>query len=241
MALFAFSTEPLASDVPFSMSRFGAPAETAVAGVDVRTHSGRDEPEWLAGWRTGALRAMADVDLTEPGRLDEAGHCHSIMIEVSDPADLAHLQGAWSVARWLVARGCFAVLDAHARRWWDGTTLTAWPPERPFDLGTEVSVTLESQETEGFGYVMHTCGMAKFARPDLITGVLLSAARPTHRVMRALAGRFAAGEIITPGETLPLDGGKEFSLAAYRPGDNAPEVNLNNDALLLIPAADAGR
>jgi hypothetical protein len=207
-----------------------------VAGVDVRTHAGADDRDWLDGWRTGPLRTIADRDLPDAGRLDEARYCHSIMVDVPDPQDLGHLQAAWAVARWLVARGSFAVLDAHAHRWWDGTVLAGWSPQRPFTLDNEITFVAESEPAGGFGHAMHIRGLAKFARPDLITGTHPAAIGLMHQVMQALAARLAAGSRVAPGQVLKIDAGLEFTLAAYQPDINAPQVNLNNEAVLLVPA-----
>ena len=236
IVLFAFSTDPLATDIELSAARFGVPSRDAIAGADVQTHARDEDPQWFDELRTGGLRAIADGDLPDAGRLDTARYCHSIQVDLDDPPDLGHLQAAWAVAGWLVSRGCFAVLDAHACRWLDQATVTALVPRRPFGLDAEVRFMFENQPTPGFGHAMHTRGMVKFARPDLICGVTPNEARLLERVLRRLAQMSADGAVVTVGQRMRADEQHIFRTVAYEPDVNAPQVNLNNEALLIVAA-----
>jgi hypothetical protein len=234
--LIAFSTEPLAAEVPLSASEFGIPSEEAAAPLDVRTHARADDPEWFDGWVTGALRRGAEKELTEPDRLDRATHCHTIAASVDDPPDLGVLQAAWAVARWLVARGCFALLDGGCARWMDGTALTALAPDRPFDFDAEVSFVFETDATGDLGHLLHTRGMAKFARPDLLTFADPADVQIHYQVLHTIAITLAEGTVMRPDQLIRFDGEHAFGLVAYEPDGNAPDVGLNNDGLLVVPA-----
>jgi hypothetical protein len=231
--LVAFSPGPLADAGPLSMSRFGAPTEQSVRGLDMRTHAAEEDPDWFDGWRTGALATMAAAQLPDAGRLDTAGYCHAVRADVPDPPDLGHLQAAWAATRWLVERGCFAVLDAHAGRWRDGPALSALAPDRPFDLGDEITIVFETDETPGFGHAMHTRGMAKFARPDLMAAADPGNADRLAQVIHQLASALADGDTVAPGQGVDVDGRDSYRLVSYQPGVNAPEVHLNNEGYLL--------
>jgi hypothetical protein len=231
--LVTFSEAPLADGVPFSKGRFGVPTEAAASSLDVRTYTRDDDPEWFDGWRTGAIASIAASQLTDGGRLQSARYCHSVTTRVTDPPDHGHVQVAWAAARWLVERGCFAVLDAHAGRWHDGARVAALAPDRPFDLGAEVTMVFETDRTPGFGHAIHTRGMAKFARPDVMAAAEPDTADMLAQVVHHLAQALADGETLAPGQAVDVDGQHEFSLERYRPGANAPEVHLNNEGYLL--------
>jgi hypothetical protein len=231
--LVAFSEAPLADGVPFSMSRYGVPTEAAASSLDTRTHARDDDPEWFDGWRTGAIASIAASQLTDGGRLGSARFCHSATARVTDPPDHGHIQAAWAAARSFVERGCFAVLDAHAGRWHDGARVAALAPDRPFDLGAEVTMVFETDRTPDFGHPIHTRGMAKFARPDLMAAAEPDTADMLAQVLHHLAQALADGETLSPGQAIDVDGRHEGSLMPYQPGVNAPEVHLNNEGYLL--------
>jgi hypothetical protein len=233
VALFAFSTDPVATDREFSMAQFGAPSAQSVGAVNVRSHEDHEDRAWFDGFRTGPLRTIAARDLPDADRLDAARFCHSVTVDVPDPVDLSHLQAAWAIARWLVDGGCFAVLDGFATTWHDAKKLSAWSPDRPFNLVDEVTLTIETEPSDGFGHAVHTRGLAKFARPDLILGATPDEFEVAQLVLRALAGRMADGAIVEPGQTVGGNG-RMFHVTRYAPGLNGPEVNLNNEGLLLV-------
>lgn len=224
LRLLAFSAQPL-------------PFDADSTGLDV---TGHDDPAWLDGWRTGAWRDAPGFDLIAAGELSAAGHAVSIAADVPDPADLGHLQAAWALAQDLVAVGAFAVLDATAGRWLDAEQLGSWPLPRAFDLDEEITVELLTRGTGDFGAVLHTRGMAKFARPDIVALVRPGTARAVNRVVRQLAGLLAEGGTAIAGQRLgagdpALGGAAAFHLAVYEPNVNAPDLALPNDALLMLP------
>ncbi|GAA1825815.1 hypothetical protein GCM10009682_51930 [Luedemannella flava] len=233
--LLAFAPGPL-PDLSINPGEYGLPAGDHLAALTVTAH---DDPGQLDQWRAGAWRAGAEQDLVDARRLDAATHCVTIEADLPDPADLGHLQAAWALAQGLVAHGAFAVLDAHAGRWVDAALLETWPPERPFDLDEEVNVVLRTDGTDGFGHVLFTRGMAKFARPDIVAVVRPGMARMVNRVVRQLAGMLAEGGTAIPGQRLgagdpSLGGAAAFHLAVYDPPSNAPALPLSNDALLVV-------
>lgn len=193
-------------------------------------------PDVLPFWRAIlGYRERGDlpVDLSDPARLDAVTHLYDVRIQIGDPADLTHLQLAWAVAAGLVRAGCHTILDAHAITWLDGDSVAALPADRPFALGHEISILAETDLTAGFGHAVHTRGMHKFARPDLITGVPAEEIEYTGRVLNHLAGRLAEGAVLVPGQVLRLGDDHTMELSAYRPDGNVPEVHLNNHGLLI--------
>lgn len=166
VTLFVFGA--LTEDVPMSLSRFGVPDPGALELCDVRHHTRAADPRWFDGWRSGSLRNIARIDLGDGAAvLDAATELHSISVAITDPPDLRYLQAAWALARYFVARGASAVLDAHAIAFTAGSALP--PAGGPLDVAHEVRVVYETESTRpDQAHALHTRGMRKFGAPDLI-------------------------------------------------------------------------
>jgi hypothetical protein len=108
----------------------------------------------------------------------------------------------------------------------------AWPGDRPFDFDREVKVIIE---TGGDDTLVHTRGMAKFARPDVLVTKRMTRPAFAARVVRAMGRRLAGGEVAPLNTVVRIDGIPRFRVYPYEPDVNAPQVNLNNEGLLLIP------
>jgi len=209
------------------------PRSAPVADLELVCHSYRESPEWIDGYRTGAMRNIAETRLSDPARLDAATHCYAVRLEIEDPADLSHLQLAWACAAGLARLGCHTILDAYAIKWRDGDRVADLPADRPFAIQNEIGIVAENPPTPGFGHVVHTRGMLKFARPDLITGVPAERIEYTGRVLNHLGRLLAEGAVLRAGQVLRFDGEYAIELEAYQPDGNAPEVHLNNEGLLI--------
>lgn len=214
----------------------GVPDGVPVEALDVRLHRREEDPGWLDGWRTGALRALATQQMGRLDELDAAERCCSVTVEVDDPADLTHLQLAWAVAAGLVRAGAGTVLDVHAATWRAGEAVAGLAPERSFTVQEEISLVAETSAQRGFGHVIHTRGLAKVGRPDLIAGVPAERLEHTGRVLNHLARMLAEGHVLEPGQRFRFDGSRTLTVGPYVPGGTVPEVNLNNDGLLLTDA-----
>jgi hypothetical protein len=234
VALVAFADDDiLGTDADLRLSGTVPPGAPVVA-LDFRGHHVSDSAEWIDGWRTGGIRTVAERDLGDPARLDAAKYCYMASIEVDDPADLTHLQLAWAVASALARKGAFAVLDVYAVSWWAGPAVAALAPDRPFTVQQEVSLTAETDPTPGFGHTVHTRGLIKVGRPDLITGVPVDDIQHTAQILNHLGRMLAEGHLIEPGQQFRFDGERTLRVEPYAPGDNAPDVGLNNHGLLLV-------
>ena len=231
--LLTFSAGPLATGVPFSESRYGAPRAELIKALDLRSLAREDDPTWFDGWRTGGLRSIAARELTNVSVLDEVAFAHAITCEIADAKDLAYLQTAWAAAIWFVERGASVVLDLHACQWHEDSELASLEPHRSFDLDHEVSFIVEADASAGIGHVMHTRGLAKFARPDLVATVKTKGLATTEVALRRVAASFVQGATIAPGQRISVNDNVSLSFDAYAPGKNAPDVHLNNDGLLL--------
>ncbi|WP_394838705.1 hypothetical protein LVJ94_17585 [Pendulispora rubella] len=188
-----------------------------------------------SGWAERAKAAQRELleEAAKYGIIGEAEFVHSVSIELDDPASLGHLQAAWAAAIWLTERGSSVTLDAHASRWHESDAVARLEPNRAFDLDHEVNFVAEADATPGLGHVMHTRGLLKFARPDLVTAVALQAMTSTEPVIRRLAEWFVNGAMVAPGHRFDLDDHLAVSFEPYTPGRNAPDVHLNNDGIYM--------
>lgn len=237
VALVVFHQGPLAAAEPLSLAQYGAPSRAAVDRVDV---TAIQDPSWLSGWRAGGIRNVA-VDALGPAlaTLDAADQCHFVRAQILDPFDLTHLQAAWAIARWLVGRGATVVLDAFALRFHTAAAVQAQDVAAPFDLEREVTVVFEKEPLAAqLGHVVHTRGLGKLARPDLVALVDPARAAATADVLRAIARQLADGFMPVPGGRAPRVEAAH-ALIPLPPGSLADQLHLNNDGWLveLDPAA----
>jgi hypothetical protein len=144
------------------------------------------------------------------------------------------LQLAWAVASKLAQTGACATLDVYAANWLSGAIVASLPPDRPFNLHREVSLIAETEPTPGFGHAVHTRGMMKVGWPDLIAGVpadRIEENRTDPQPPRPDAGR---GPHPPAGWRLRFDGRRTVMVTHYAPDATTPDVNLNNDGLLIV-------
>jgi hypothetical protein len=210
------------------------PATAPAEALELRVHRYPDAAEWFDGWRTGAFRNIAVQQLGDVELLDRASCCYSIRVEVEDPPELAYLQLAWAVAAKLARAGASVTLDAAAATWHRRAEVAALSPHRPFTLRHEVSVIAETEPAAGFGHPVHTRGMIKFGRPDLIAGVPASRIEETGRILNRLARMLADGHVLVPGQRVRFDDHRTVLIAPYAPDRETPDVVLGNDGLLLV-------
>ena len=212
------------------------PGTVPVDALDVRLHRYSEDAEWVDGFRTGPLRNLAARQLADLRPLDEATCCYTIQVAVQDPPDLAHLQLAWAVAGSAARAGAVAVLDAYAHEWYPAEAVAGLDPHRPFAAAREISVVAETESVPGFGHPVHTRGMIKFGRPDLIIGVPEDQIEDAATILNELGRRLAEGEVLEPGQDLRVEGRRVLTVAPYRPDDRVPDVALIGDGLLIIDA-----
>ncbi|WP_146169266.1 hypothetical protein [Actinoplanes italicus] len=209
------------------------PPGAPVDALAVRLHRYEDSPEWVDGFRTGPLRNLAARELPDLGPIDEATCCYSIQVSVPDPTDLTHLQLAWAVASQASRAGAVAVLDAFAHDWSLPEPIAALDPHRPFDVVREISVIAESESSPGFGHAVHTRGMIKFGRPDLVMGVPEDRIGDAASILNQLAAMLAEGHVLTAGQQLRVNDEETLTVVTYTPDAQVPNVQLIKDGLLL--------
>lgn len=163
----AFGKAPL-RDLPLSRSLFGLPDVQLLEKLDVREHERARSREWFENWWGGAFGKIAQQDLGEQlPLLTESDLCHTLSFDVPDRADLAPQQTIWGLTRWLCARGVHVVLDVHAMRFRTRADVEALAFTGA-DLERDVKLVFETEPTQGRLHLMHTRGLCKFARPELM-------------------------------------------------------------------------
>lgn len=215
-----------------SASRFGLPSPEAMREVEVRELKRELDPAWFDGFRSGSLRAIATQALgTDLSALDSATQLTAVLIARADAADLSHLQAGWAVTKWLVERGVSVVLDAQTNRFWKAADVADWPANRPFALSTDVNIVVEAEPTSPSATI-HTRGLQKFGRPDLVVWDVPGAQwDAVAGLLRALSAQLADGIVLRAGDRVNLDG-KSLTLSAYQPTPET-QLHLNNDAFVV--------
>ncbi len=232
--LFVFGKGPLADDVPLSPVRFGAPSEQALALCDVRSVPRSADVAWFDAWRSGAIRAIAAQDLGGAiDLLDAADYVHVIACDPGDVHDLAYLQSAWAMARYVAARGGNVVLDAHAMTFIAAAKLPA--PDMPLDTAREVRVVYETDSRRAdLAHAIHTRGLRKFGAPDLVALITDADVPLVAHAMRELADHVARGrDLATPTHAVEVAAGVHWIVVEdeHRLGSL---LQVNNEARVIV-------
>jgi hypothetical protein len=231
--LFVFGTGPLGTDVEMAMTRFGAPSPASLATCDVKTVTRAMDVRWFDAWRSGSLRAIAQQDLGgDMTALDAADHVHVVVCDPGEVADLTYLQAAWSLVRFLLARGGSIVLDAHAMRF---TAADKVQQAEPLDVSREVRVIYETDSTRPDGaHALHTRGLKKFGAPDLVALCTDADAALVGSAITELADQVARGtDLATPAHVVEVAQGVRW-VAVEDEHRLADVLQLNNAARVLV-------
>lgn len=234
--LIVFCEGELDEGVPLVAKRYGIPSKEAYAAVEVRVIRRADATEWFDNWRSGGLRAVAAHYLgAAVDRLDVADTCYVVRASQPEPSDLGYLQATWAMVRWLIARGGTCVLDVHAGAFHHADALAAVPADAPFDIDRDVTLVYETDgDRPGDGHLLHTRGMRKFGRPDLVAEVDPEDAPLLSEVVRQIATAMADGFLPAARHGIDLASGLTLYLQPYLPGEEMADVHLNNDGMLLV-------
>ena len=162
-----FGRAPL-SQVVLSRSRFGLPRPELFDQVDIREHQRSDSRAWFENWWSASFGFIARRELGSAlDLLTSSEQCVTLSLDAPDQSDLAPVQTMWGLVRWLCERGCDVVLDVHSFRFRTRGAVESLGFEGP-DLQRDVKLVFETSPTEGGLHLMHTRGLCKFARPELL-------------------------------------------------------------------------
>jgi hypothetical protein len=232
---FVFSDQPIAA-AEVDLAAEGWAAEGLPAGLSLGTIDPRSAPEaqaeWLAAATSGLSREAAQEILAAP-------YLHILRGELPDPPDLSHLQATWALARWLCRNGGFAVYDARAWHWHGGPELLAADPAEPLRaagwrlVSTDAPLEGDPQRR----HLVHTVGMSKFARPELLCLVPFPLLGEARDLLVDLGQGQCLGRLLPSPEQLQHQG-RRFHTAGFAPGFNGPPLELPfEDQPLLITLA----
>lgn len=225
-----FSAGLPADPPPISRERHGLPAGEAPEGIFLSELPREEAEGFFQSFALAPLFGPAQAALgVELGEVLGAAVCYEVAGEAPEPEDLAYLQHAWGVVRWLCEQGAGPVYDVHARRWWRREQVLALPLDRPFDFEREVTIEVLQTADPGLGRLLITRGLAKFGRPDL---VIVRAGDGDDARIRALATAMAQGLALEEGELEGEDGGA-LEITAYQPGVGLPDLDIINEALVV--------
>ncbi len=200
-----FAKGPLA-ELELDRARFGIPSAELVHGLDVREHRRAAVKEWFEGWWSGSFGVIAERDLgSDSPLLTDSDLCLTIRLELPDRGDLAPLQTVWGVARWLCARGASVVLDVHAFRFRTRGAVESLAFEGS-DLERDVKIVLENQPTRDGLHLLHTRGLCKVARPELVCFVRPEDAAAAGRVVGQIGRTLIEGALPSQIRLRPADG-----------------------------------
>lgn len=142
-----------------SRQEHGIP-EGPVAAFEVFPIEDRD---WLAAFLEGPVAGLAGNEpWLEP--LKSCSQGIAVRGNFEDQPDLRNLQTGLAFVKALCHQGAAAVLDGIGMRWYPAEDFLLREPDRPFQLHEHVTLVVET----GVDPLMHTRGMAKFARPELL-------------------------------------------------------------------------
>lgn len=219
-----------------SLSRHGVPQDTVRFPFRLDHYSRSDSPLLFSELDDEPLLSLAADEGLDLEVLRATQHQILMRLRLPDPPDADHLRVGWGLARAICDTvDVYGILDLHARGWWSPVRLQSVEPEAPMQIRSEVSTALVRSPAGDFGHVVHTHGLRKFARPDLVLPHLtLEQALRADEVLYTVARHLASGARIHPSQ--PVVAGRFSGVAeAYLAGVNGPALNLNNGALVLLP------
>jgi hypothetical protein len=187
-----FGRAPLA-EVELDVQRFALPDRELAKRVDLREHWRAKGREWFEAWWHGSFGAIAQQDLgADLALLTTSDVCYSLGLELPDRADLMPAQTLWALSRWFCARGASVVLDVHAFRFRTRAELEGMAFDEA-DVTRDVKMVLESEPTRDGLHLLHTRGLCKFARPELMCLIRPDDAALLGRLMNQVARTLMEG------------------------------------------------
>lgn len=187
------------------------------------------DARWFDGFRTGAIRNIAQQDLDHDlAALDAAEYVHVIAREPRGVTDLGYLAAAWDEVRALAGT---VIFDAIAMKFY-----RAAPPA--LDIANEIRVVYETDASDAKRpHALHTRGMRKFGAPDLVALCTDDDVELVGTAIRELADRVARGtELAKPRHALELAQGVRWFVVEdeHRLADI---LQLDNEVRVLVDGA----
>jgi hypothetical protein len=229
-----FGKAPL-GDVPLSQSRFGLPGAQVVSQVELREHQRATSKQWFEDWWSSSFGVIASQDLGDDlPLLTTSDTCVTLKLDLPDQPDLAPIQTVWGMSRWLCARGASIVLDVHAFRYRTRAEVEELGFETA-DVLRDVKLVLETDATQDGLYLMHTRGLCKFARPELMCFIDPNDASLMGRVLNQIGRTLMEGAEATQ---IRLRVGEGVELVTRAASDRSLVESLGLEAAVNLVRAD---
>jgi len=214
----------------FTLVAEGSPVAALPDGVGVTLYTRPDAPEF-AEW---ADAVAADPAAPHRAALATAGVWYEVGGRVPSTGDLTAVQAAWALVRVLCRAGALAVWDGLAMQWTAAADALAADPNHPA-LAAAWGVEVAEVERHGI-LAVHTLGLAKFGRRDLIAFGTHDNAALLSDLLRALGLDLIEGAVLSSGDAVEK-GGLRLRAEGYAPGINGPEVAVPfyEQPLVLMP------
>ena len=229
-----FGKAPL-SELPLSRARFGLPESDLLNHIDVREHHRATDKAWFEAWWSGAFAAVAERDLgPDLPLLTTSDVCFSLGLELGDQADLSPQQSVWGLARWFCERGAHVVLDVHAFHFRTRQDLDQLDFAGA-DVLRDIKLVLEAEPTRDGLHLLHTRGLCKFARPELMCFVGPDDAALLGRAMNQVARTLMEG---AGAEQIRLELGEGVELSTVTTTDSRLIESLGLEAAVMLARSD---
>jgi hypothetical protein len=182
--------------------------------LQVSIHARGDDPAWFDGWFSPPVGLeLPHVFGGDADSVYKACKVAAVRAEFSDPASLAYLRNTVGVVSAIAEAGAVAIFDVPALTWWRPEEWRRRFVDRSeFHIGDHIFTAVSDDPASPGELSLHTRGMRKFGRPELLVRHLpgprdpdAPAVRDAAEVMDGLSNYLARGGSITDGETMRLD------------------------------------
>ena len=223
------------AEVEPTRARFGLPSAELAKRVEVREHRRAAGRAWFEDWWAGAFGVIAAQDLGEDlPLLTTSDVCYTLSLELADQGDLGPMQSVWGIARWLCARGVSVVLDVHAFRFRTRADVEALEFAES-DVQRDVKLVLETDAGDDGLHLLHTRGLCKCARPELLCFIEQNDAGLMGRVVNQLARTLLEGALPSQVRLRVADG---VELVTSAVSDRKLVDSLGLEAAVMLGRSD---
>lgn len=229
-----FGSAPL-GPLALDRARFGLPAFAVEGRIELHEHRREATRAWFEAWWGGAFGVIAERDLAgDLSLLTTSDLCVTLRVELPDQPDLAALQTVWGLSRWLCARGASVVLDVHAFRFRTRSDVEAMSFDSS-DVERDVKIVLETDPTQDGLHLLHTRGLCKMARPELMCFIRPEDAAPLGRFVNQIARTMMEGAAATQIRLRVADG---VELVTTPTNDRSVIDSVGLESAVLLARSD---
>jgi hypothetical protein len=182
--------------------------------LQVSIHARGDDPAWFDGWFSPPVGLELPLVFgAGANAVYRTTQVAAVRAEFNDPADLAYLRNTVGVVSAIADSGAVAIFDVPALTWWRPEEWRRRFVDRSeFHIGDHIFTAVSEDPAAPGTLSLHTRGMRKFGRPELLVRHLpgprdvdAPAVRDAAEVVDGLSNYLARGGVVADGETMRLD------------------------------------